>query len=97
LRQSADEIPEELQELVETIRRLAFTNEALVSVMPEREDRSAAAFVAATAHQLAFNADQLLDEKTKNASLSATATTSDIAAMLLFLVAEASADAAEVA
>lgn len=95
-RQSADEIPEELQELVESIRRLAFTNEALVSVVPEREDRSAAAFVAATAHQLSFNADLLLNEEAERASLGASAITSDVAAMLLFLVAEASADAAEI-
>ncbi len=96
-RQSDDEIPEELQELFETIRRLAFTNEALVSIVPEREDRSAAAFVAATAHQLTFNADQLLDEEAERASLGANSITSDLAAMLLFLVAEASADASEIA
>lgn len=96
-RQSADGIPEDLQELIESIRRLAFTNEALVSVVPEREDRSAAAFVAATAHQLSFNADQLLDQEAERASLETSTITSDIAAMLLFLVAEASADAAEIA
>lgn len=42
LRNSDEESPDELQSLVRTIRRLAFTNEALVSILPERDDRSSA-------------------------------------------------------
>jgi len=96
LRESDDEEPEELIALVEKIRRLAYTNEALVSVLPDREDRSAAAFVAATAHQLCLNADRLFNGNPEQTFVGAQAISSDLAAVLLFMVAEATADAGEV-
>ena len=88
---------DELQALIAYTRRLAFTNEALVSTSPDREDRPAAAFVAATAHQLVFNAQRILTPDTHHSSLEARGVSPDISAMLLFLVAEASADAGEMA
>lgn len=88
---------EKLAELVARSRRLAFTNEALVSVSPDRDDRAAAAFVAATAHQLVFNAERIHTTEESSSFLNVQSVSSDIAAMLLFLVAEASADAVEMA
>ncbi len=99
LRLRAGEIvdDEELAALVSHARRLAFTNEALVSVSPNREDRAAAAFVAATAHQLVFNAERIREPEAPPSFLDTRSVSPDIAAMLLFLVAEASADALEMA
>ena len=88
---------ETFAELVVQTRRLAFTNEALVSVSPDRDDRAAAAFVAATAHQLVFNAERIRAPGTPRSYLDARSISPDIAAMLLFLVAEAWADAREMA
>nr|WP_306267717.1 DEAD/DEAH box helicase [Pararhizobium sp. IMCC3301] len=96
LREPNAEELDELVALVGTIRRLAFTNEALVSILPEREDRSAAAFVAATAHQLCLNADRLFSSDHQQTFIDSRAISSDLAAMLLFIVAEATADAGEV-
>jgi hypothetical protein len=96
LRNTEGESPEELTPLVKTIRSLAYTNEALVSVSPNREDRRAAAFVAATAHQLCFNADKLIQGQPPSTFVNGYTISSNIAAMLLFMVAEATADAAEV-
>ena len=87
----------ELTELIIDIQRLAFTNEALVSVLPLRENRAAAAFVAAAAHQLVFNAERIHRPEAPPSFLRVHSVSPDISAMLLYLVAEASADAFEVA
>lgn len=76
--------------------RLAHTNEALVALSPDRQDRAGAAFVAATSYQLAFQADQITDARVAPAELNQQGVTESIAAMLLFLVGDASADAIEV-
>lgn len=93
--QGADD--EELDKLIINIQRLAFTNEALVSVLPSRENRAAAAFVAAAAHQLIFNAERIRRPEALPSFLGVHSVSPDISAMLLYLVAEASADASEVA
>lgn len=97
LRTADGSLPEDLEEILQTTRRLASTNEALVSLLPNREDRSAAAFVAATAHQLCLNAYSLKGDDPLASYLGPRAISSDVAALLLFLVAEATSDAAEVA
>lgn len=97
LRSGEDVDTDELETLIAETRRLALTNEAFVSASPERDDRAAAAFVAATAHQLVFNAQRILSSDTPRSSLDASGVSPDISAMLLFLVAEASADAGEMA
>ena len=97
LREAKDAQSEPLVEMIDTMRRLAHTNEALVAVLPEREDRTAAAFVAATAHQLAANADRQLAAARAPTRLSERTVSSDIAAMLLFMIAEAMPDATEMA
>ena len=97
LRAEGSPLPNDLEEMLQIMRRLASTNEALVSWLPNREDRSAAAFVAATAHQLCLNAYSLRDGEPQASYLRPRSVSSDVAALLLFLVAEATSDAAEVA
>ena len=78
------------------VQRLAQTNEALVGLSPDREDRRSAAFVAATAYQLVHQIDHLSGRGGTPAGLTANGITADVSAMLLFLVAESSADATEI-
>ena len=97
LREGDDVEDEELGKILREVRRLAFTNEALVSVSPERENRAAAAFVAGTVHQLYFNAERIRSLDAPASFLGPRSISPDISAMLLFLVAEAMADAGEIA
>lgn len=97
MRNLDDDISENIEAIVAPIRRLAYTNEALVGVLPEREDRRSAAFVAATAHQLSLNADYHLSNQPLTPCLEPYAISSDIASVLLFLIAESTADASEMA
>jgi hypothetical protein len=91
-------LPESIQDSIKTMRRLASAQEAFVSTLPEREDRSAAAFVAASAHHVCMLADAAVTTGTSRASyLGIDSISSEVSAALLFLVAEASPDAAETA
>jgi hypothetical protein len=63
------EADETLNAVIENMRRLARTNEAFVSVDLDREDRAAAAFVAGTAHQLVFKAEQLQERQEESSKL----------------------------
>src|SRR5262249_38229191 len=93
---TADEVDGiELSELISYMQRLAFTNEALVAISPNRSDRAAAAFVAGSAHQLCFNARRVGRDERSSSYIDAQGISPDIAAMLLFLAAEATADASE--
>jgi hypothetical protein len=88
----------ELIDLIAEMQRLAYTNEILVAASPAREDRAAAAFVAGSAHQLCFNARRIGTASEEPATyVDANGISSDIAAMLLFLVSEATADSGELA
>ncbi|SLN64593.1 ski2-like helicase [Roseovarius albus] len=91
------EADETLNAVVEEMRRLARTNEAFVSVNLDREDRSAAAFVAGTAHQLVFKAEQLQEREEESSRLTSNEISPDISTVLLFMIAEATADACEAA
>lgn len=76
------------------LTRLAATHEIYVALTPDRDNRAAAAFVAASAHQ----ARRLARVGAQPASrISATSISSEISAALLFLIAEAYPDAAEAA
>lgn len=88
---------EEITALFRDMRRLALANEAVVSVSPERENRAAAAFVAGSAHQLCFNAGAMQAGGRPRTFLGAESISPDLAAVLLFLIAEAPADASEIA
>jgi superfamily II DNA/RNA helicase len=86
------DLAEGLATTLHELRRLAATHEAYVALLPERENRAAAAFVAASAHT-AFMlgiAGESAGSKVDVATLSP-----DVCATLLFLIAEAHADAAE--
>jgi superfamily II DNA/RNA helicase len=85
-------------ELGETERRLqaiALTQEALVAVAPGRENRAAAAFVAASAHQLRFSAKRLMATDNAPSYLYADSIAPEVAATVLFLIAGRAADAAQ--
>lgn len=87
----------DISETISFARKLAATNEALVTTRPERDNRRAASFVAASAHQLVHQAEALLDSAKRTTEFTADAITADVSAMLLFLIAGSSADATEVA
>lgn len=74
---------------------LASTQEALISVAPHRHDREAAAFVAGTAHYVLLQANQLISDSDISQSLEIDMVPAAVSATLLFLIAGASADAAE--
>ena len=94
---AGDRPPDELSSTREFARELAQTNEALVALNPNRQDRRSAAFVAATAYQLVYQIDSLSAARDTPAHLNSTSIAPVVGAMLLFLVAESSADATEVA
>lgn len=97
LRENGGAVQTELSVLIDRMQRLAFTNEAMVAISPHRADRAAAAFVAGSAHQLTFNAKRLSGKYNSLSYIAAQSISPDISAMLLFLVAEATADASEIA
>jgi hypothetical protein len=76
------------------VRRLAAAHEAYVALLPERDNRAAAAFVAASAHQVCLLGSPAgqTQSHADGSSISP-----EVCASLLFLVAEAHADAAECA
>lgn len=87
--------PETLVKTIREMHRLAAAHESYVALLPDRENRSAAAFVAASAHQVSLLGTYKPDGYVSyldGASLSP-----EVCASLLFLVAEAHADAAECA
>jgi hypothetical protein len=91
-------LPDETNEVIARMRKLAFAQEAYVAALPAREDRAAAAFVAAAAHHVCLLADDIrFGEGMRASRLSMEAISPEISAALLFLIAEASADAAEMA
>ncbi|MDR3485084.1 MAG: DEAD/DEAH box helicase [Bradyrhizobium sp.] len=91
-------LPDAVRNSIKTMRRLASAQEAFVSTLPGREDRASAAFVAASAHHVCMLADAVVAPEVPRASyLGIDSVSPEISAVLLFLVAEASADAAETA
>jgi hypothetical protein len=76
------------------LTRLAAAQEAYVALLPDRENRAAAAFVAGSAHQARRLARVGVQEPSR---ITATAVGSEISSALLFLIAEAYPDAAEAA
>lgn len=85
---------ETLRTTVAELRRIAAAHETYAALLPDRKNRASAAFVAASAHQ----AVSLTHRGAEPAShLDIAAVSSDVCATLLFLLAEAHADAAEAA
>jgi superfamily II DNA/RNA helicase len=92
-----DRLPSGIVAILNDMRRLAFTHEALVSASGNRENRSAAAFVAGAAHHITLMAEKVRDPELHASELGHQSISPEISAALLFLIAEASADAAEMA
>lgn len=90
-------LPDEVIGAIQIMRRVASAHEAFVSALPQREDRSAAAFVAGSAHHVCMLADSVRVRSGSTSHLGIEAISPEISAALLFLIAEASADAAEIA
>jgi len=82
---------QELKNTLLDMHRLAAAQEAFVSLLPDRENRSAAAFVAASAHQVCL----MGAAEATSSYVTGSSVAPEISATLLFLVAEAHADAAE--
>ena len=85
---------EELAATLAELRRLAAAYEAYAALLPDRDNRAAPAFVAASAHRvvtLGRGRDSAVS------GIDTAAVSSDVCATLLFLIAEAHADAAETA
>jgi len=93
----SEQLPEDIAAIVSRMRRLAFTHEAMVAVSADRGNRTAAAFVAGSAHHIALMAEKLRHPEQRPSRLDYESISPEISATLLFLIAEASADAAEMA
>src|SRR6266851_2398037 len=87
-----EDVDPEVGETLSELRRLAAAHESYVALLPERENRAGAAFVAAAAHQACMLRRVAV---VGHSRIDAAAVTPEICATLLFLVAEANADAAE--
>lgn len=94
---ASEALPEDISKIIREMKRLAFSHEAFVSVLPERDNRAAAAFVAGGAHHVSLLAEKIRDETPRASNLSFQSISPEVSASLLFLIAEASADAAEMA
>lgn len=93
----AETIPDELHETIAEMKRLAFSHEAFVAVLEDRENRASAAFVAGAAHHVTLLFEKLINATPLPSSLNIQAISPEISATLLFLIAEANADASEMA
>ena len=85
---------EALEVTVAELRRIAAAHETYAALLPDRENRASAAFVAASAHQAISLA---LRGANAPSQVDLAAVSPEVCATLLFLLAEAHADAAEAA
>ena len=86
-------LPETLRNQLDEFRRLANTFESLVVLLPLKEDREAAAYVAAQGHHLLMMARRLGQEgRAKDRHLSVDAISSTLSSLLLFLIADQPSD-----
>jgi hypothetical protein len=99
LRAVADDqpLPDDIHERVTQTNRLAFSQEALVSALGERENRAAAAFVGGAAHHVGLLANKIGQRSPRASRLLLESIPPEVSATLLFLIAESSADAGEMA
>lgn len=96
-RDSPEELQDSVAAIVEEMRRIAFSQEALVSLTPDRDDRAAGAFVSGSAHHVVLQASSLLTVEREASQLATDRISAEISAALLFLAADSHADAAEMA
>lgn len=90
-----ERVDQEIDVLIDEMRRLAFAQEALVAVAPEADTRRAAAFVAGTAHHVVFQAEALSVDASRNWKLGLDGIPAGLSSSLLFLIAQSHADAVE--
>ncbi|MCX5470199.1 DEAD/DEAH box helicase [Alcaligenes sp. A-TC2] len=93
---SSKEVLEVVAKEMKFLRELASTQEALISVSPSRDDRRSAAFVAGTAHYVLLQAERIVGDKLPS-RLEMDYVSPEVSATVLFMIAGASADAAEMA
>jgi hypothetical protein len=94
---NAEQFTAEMGDIMRRLENIALTQEAFVVAVPDRENRDAAAFVAATAHQLRYSAERLFESTEEPSRLSLEAIGPEIASTLMFLIAGRAADAAQMA
>lgn len=87
----------DIEELATQMQRIAFTNEAFVSAFPNRENRASAAFVAGAAHHVSLMASRMGRTEKPQTRLTLDSIAPEVSATLLFMIAEATADSAEMA
>jgi len=99
LGQSGGQLSDELLEQLDVFRRMAATFETMVALLPDREDRSASAFVAAQAYQLLHLARKITPSPNavRPPPLRDDAISPEVSALLLFLIANQPSDATEMA
>lgn len=90
-------LPDDIEEIAAQMRRIAFTNEAFVSALPNRENRASAAFVAGAAHHVSLMAARMGSTEKPQTRLTFDSVSPEVSATLLFMIAEATADSAEMA
>ena len=94
---SADAIPDQLSTISAEMQRIASAHEAFLAVLPNRDNRMAAAFVGGTAHYVGLLAERSQTITQRPSEIGFSVISPEVSATLLFLVAEATADAAEMA
>ena len=99
LGQAGGKMPEGLLDQLDSFRRMAATFEAMVALLPTRSDRAASAFVAAQAYQLLHLARRVTGSPTAipTPPLRREAISSEVSALILFLIANQPSDATEMA
>jgi hypothetical protein len=75
--------PAVVANVIAEMRRLAFTHEAFVSVLPDRADRASAAFVAGSAHHVCLMAEQVVGSPSRPTELGLAAISPEVSATLL--------------
>lgn len=86
---------EELLLLLEKVKRIASTYEAYVFLLNNKDDHKAAAFVAASAHQLVFNLKSVISDVARIEPLTDLYIHPQISASLLYFIAGYTADSSE--
>src|ERR1039458_9844410 len=84
---TADVFETELGDVIRRLETLALTQEAFVTATPERSNRAAAAFVAASAHQLRFSAEMLVENTEEQRLGAVRAIAPENGAAIMFLIA----------
>jgi hypothetical protein len=93
---TGSDLPNDIVEAVGEMRRVASAHEAFVATLPDRADRASAAFVAGAAHHVCLLAERAaVGDAFRPTYLAGDSISPEVAATLLFLIAEATPDAAE--